>query len=190
MSLSILDKILLILKYFISSFLGIELFLIVLLLFVFLILNIKKNNNLVKIIIPIILVLILLFISGGFHSYVVSSINYFIKKIMMYYYFPSVFLYYIIMLFVTVIFIFTILRDSIPRFKRIINYVFFSIMYLLFLGFFSNVISNKIELVLGNSIYADDLSLAFIQISNFVFLIWILFTLFYYFYIYLKKKFD
>jgi len=190
MNLSILDKILLIIKYFISSFLGIELFLVVLLLFVFLLLNIKRNNNLVKIIIPIILGSILLFISGGFHSYVIASIKYFIKKIMLYYYFPSVFLYYIIIVFITLIFIFTILNGKMRRVKRIVNYSFFSIIYLLFLGFFSNVINNKIELLLDRSIYIDDLSLAFIQMSNLIVFIWVVFTLFYYLYYYLKRKFD
>ena len=49
MDLSILDKIGLILSYFTNSFMGIELFLIVLFLFIFLILNIKRNNKYVKI---------------------------------------------------------------------------------------------------------------------------------------------
>lgn len=190
MNLSILDKILLILKYFMSSFLGIEMFLVVLLLFLFLVLNIKKNNSLVKIIIPIILVAIFLFISGGFHTYVVASIHYFIKKIMTYYYFPSIALYYIIILVVTVIFIYTILRDKMNQIKKVFNYILFSLIYVLFLGFSSYIIYHKMELLLDYSIYNDPLCLSFIQVSNVLFLLWGLVTVFYYLYFYFRKKFD
>lgn len=190
MNLSILDKIILILKYFVSSFLGIEMFLVGSLLFVFLVLNIKKNNPLVKIIISIIFVCILLFISGGFHSYVEDSIHAFLKGIMTYYYFPSITFYYIIILIVTFLLIYTILNDHMNKIKRIINYFFFFMMYLFFLGFFSNVIYLQMELSLDKSIYNDPLSLAFIQISNLVFLFWIIVTIFYYLYRYFRKKFD
>lgn len=190
MNLSILDKIVLILKYFISSFLGIEMFLVALILFLFLILNIKNNKPLVKIIISAIFVSILLFISGGFHSYVKDSIRAFLKGIMSYYYFPSIAFYYIIVLVVTVLLIYTILNDGMPKIKRIVNYSFFFIMYLFFLGFFSNVIYLQLELSLDKNIYNDQLSLAFVQLSNFVFLFWIICTVFYYLYHYFKKKFD
>lgn len=190
MNLSILDKIVLILKYFVSSFLGIEMFLVALILFLFLILNIKKNRPLVKIIISIIFVAILLFISGGFHSYVKDSIRAFLKGLMTYYYFPSISFYYIIVLGVTVLLIYTILNDGMSKVKRIGNYIFFFIMYLFFLGFFSNVIYLQMELSLDKNVYNDPLSLAFVQLSNFVFLFWIGWTIFYYVYLYLRKKFD
>lgn len=190
MDLSILDKIILILKYFTSSFLGIEVFITIAILLTFLILNIKKNNDIVKIGIPIFITVILLFISGGFHDYARESIDAFIKMIMNYYYFPSIALYYIIILFVSIILIYTILNEKIPKIKKTFNYVLISLINLLFLGLSSYIISNGLELILDNSIYSDDLILSFIQLSNLLLLLWIIVTVFYYFYKYLKRKFD
>ena len=50
MEMTVIDKLLLIVKYITSSFMGIELYLLSLLLFLFTILNIKKNNKVVKIV--------------------------------------------------------------------------------------------------------------------------------------------
>ncbi len=190
MDLSIIDKILLIFKYFFSSFLGIEILLIGVLLLVFLILNIKRNVLIVKISIPIILIIIMLFISGGFHNYVMESIDACIKFIMNYYYFPSMALYYILSLIVVIVLIVTLLNDKIDIIKKYINYIFLSLFFILFLGVISYIINNNIELVLDYSIYENDLVLSFIQISNFIFFIWLLITCFWYLYKYFKKKFD
>lgn len=190
MNLSILDKVSLTFQYFTSSFLGIELGFIILLCFLFLLFNIKRKNKIVKVAVPAFLVSILLFISGGFHSYTKECIDHFIKLFMQQYYFPSMSLYYISIVVVTVLFIYTILKDDMLKIKRITNYVFFSIIYLFFLGVMSYVIREGISLTLDASIYADSYILAFIQMSNFILLFWILFTFFYYLYGYLKKKFD
>ena len=190
MNLSFIDKLGLILNYFISSFLGIEMFLVILILFIFLMLNLKKNNIIIKICVPCFIICILLFISGGFHGYVVSCIDGFIKKLMNYYYFPSIMLYYILILVVTFLFIYTIINDNINKIKKIINYIFFSFIYLCFLGLFSYIISNGIVLTLDYSLYRDEFILSFIQVSNLVLFIWVLITLFIYFYKYLKKRFD
>lgn len=190
MNLSILEKISLVFGYFTSSFLGIEMFIVVLLLFLFSIFNIYKNNSLVKIFLPIFICAVLLFISGGFHTYVMESINSFIKSIMSYYYFPSMAFYYILIVVVSILFVFTILRDSVPKIKKIINYVFFSIIYLCFLGLVSYVVYEGIGLSLDFSIYQDDLILSFVQLSNLLLLFWIIVTIFWYLYLFFKKKFD
>ncbi len=115
MYLSIIDKFILVIKYFFSSFLGIEMFIVSLLIFLFLLFNLKYKNSIVKIGISILLVVIMLFISGGFHTYVKDSINSFIKLIMNYYYFPSLALYYIIALISIIILIYTIINDNSGR---------------------------------------------------------------------------
>ena len=190
MELSILGKIFLILKYFTSSFLGIELFLIVLFLFIFLMLNIKRKNIIVKYAVPIVLVLILFFISGGFHEFVKISIDSFIKYIMNYYYFPNMAVYYITIVVITIIFIYTILNEKMDKIKKIINYISFSRIFLMFIGLTSFFIKNDIALEMNNNIYANDIVLAFVQITNFIVLIWLLITFFYYLYKYFKKKCD
>lgn len=190
MYLSIIDKIILVMKYFLSSFLGIEMFIASLIIFLFLIFNLKYDNSIVKIGISILLVAIMLFISGGFHTYAKDSINSFIKLIMNYYYFPSLALYYIIALISIVILICTLINDKISNIKRCINYIFLSLFFMFFIGLISYLIKNKIRLVLDYSLYQDDLILSFVQISNFIFLIWIIITIFWYLYRYFKRKFD
>lgn len=190
MYLSIIDKFILVIKYFFSSFLGIEMFIVSLLIFLFLLFNLKYKNSIVKIGISIFLVVIMLFISGGFHTYVKDSINSFIKLIMNYYYFPSLALYYIIALISIIILIYTIINDKISNIKRCLNYTFLSLFFMFFIGLVSYIIKNKIRLVLDYSLYQDDLILSFIQISNFIFLIWIFITGFWYLYSYFKRKFD
>ena len=190
MELSILEKAYLVLKYFASSFLGIELFLVALLLFLFLFLNIKYDDNKVKIAVPIFLVMILLFISGGFHSYVKTSIDSFIKYIIRYYYFPNMAIYYITVLVVTGMFIYTVLSLKLPKIKKIINYISFSLIYLNFIGLASFLIDEGIELTVDSTVYQYDLVTSFVNVSNLILLIWILITFFYYLYNYFKKKFD
>ena len=105
MDLDFFSKFVVIIQYFFSSFLGIEMFFIGLILFLFSLFNIKSKSFLVKLAIPIFLLLILLFISGGFSNYVIDSVNAFFKYIMNYYYFPSLSFYYI-MTVIVVLFLF------------------------------------------------------------------------------------
>ena len=75
MDLDFFSKFVVIIQYFFSSFLGIEMFFIGLILFLFSLFNIKSKSFLVKLAIPIFLLLILLFISGGFSNYVIDSVS-------------------------------------------------------------------------------------------------------------------
>ena len=81
MNLSFIEKIGIILKYFTSSFLSIEIFLIVLSLFLFVFLNIKYNDKRVKILIPTILVGILFIIFVYYNSFAIKCFDSFIKSL-------------------------------------------------------------------------------------------------------------
>ena len=190
MNLSILQKIVLILKFFMSSFLGIELFLLVLLFSCFIFLNMKFRNMKVRYALPIFLVLTMLIVIFMFNGYALSSIRSFTKSIMYYYYFPNMALYFMIVLAITGIFIYTLLTRKIKKKKKIINYCFFIPIYLCFIGLVGYVSINNIPLVLDDSIYKYDAVLSFVQISNLCTLIWFVVTIFYYLYRYFKKKFN
>ena len=101
MEATIFDKILNVLKYIFSSFLGIELLLLAFLLFLFTVLNIKKNNKIVKI---GSIILCLAFVVGlciAYHSYAMYCVDSFIKFILSYIYFPSMVMYFFIMIILT-----------------------------------------------------------------------------------------
>ncbi len=190
MDLDFFSKFVVIIQYFFSSFLGIEMFFIGLILFLFSLFNIKSKSFLVKLAIPIFLLLILLFISGGFSNYVIDSVNAFFKYIMNYYYFPSLSFYYIMTIIVVFVLIYTLFCEKMSVVKRVINYIFLCIYFTLFLGLMSFIISKKMELTLDYSIYQSDVVLSFVQVSNFIFLFWFLLTCFYRLYLYFQKKFD
>ncbi len=190
MDLDFFSKFVVIIQYFFSSFLGIEMFFIGLILFLFSLFNIKSKSFLVKIVIPIFLLLILLFISGGFSNYVIDSVNAFLKYIMNYYYFPSLSFYYIMTIIVVFVLIYTLFCEKMSVVKRVVNYIFLCIYFTLFLGLMSFIISKKMELTLDYSIYQSDVVLSFVQVSNFIFLLWFLLTCFYRMYLYFQKKYD
>ena len=127
MEATIFDKILNVLKYTFSSFLGIELLLLAFLLFLFTVLNIKKNNKIVKI---GSIILCLAFVVGlciAYHSYAMYCVDSFIKFILSYIYFPSMVMYFFIMIIVTFSLIVTIVSNRMSRTKKVINAIVLSI---------------------------------------------------------------
>lgn len=190
MEMTIIDKLALIFKYTISSFMGIELFLLSLLLFLFTFLNIKKNNKIVKIISTILCIGFLIGIIVTYKSYAIESIDSFIKAILSYLYFPSMVVYFFIILFVTIDVIITIFSKKMPKTKKIVNSIVLSILYFCFMAVVSLALTNDLNLSSTVSLYTNDTILSFIQISNLLFAFWTEFTILYYFYKILQKKFD
>lgn len=190
MEMTIIDKIALIFKYIFSSFMGIELFLLSLILFLFTFLNIKKNNKKVKVISAILCIGFLIGIILTYKSYAQESIDSFIKAVLSYLYFPSMVVYFFIILFVTVDIIITIFSNKMPRTKKIVNSIVLSILYFCFMAVISIALTNDINLSSTVSLYTNDTLLSFIQMSNLLFAFWIEFTILYYFYKFLQKKFD
>lgn len=190
MEMTIIDKLALIIKYTVSSFMGIELFILSLILFLFTFLNIKKNNKIVKIISAVLCIGFLIGIVLTYKSYAIESIDSLIKAILSYLYFPSMVVYFFIILFVTVCIIITIFSNKIPRTKKIVNSIVFSILYFCFMAVVSLAITNDLNLSSTVSLYTNDTILSFIQMSNLLFAFWIEFTILYYFYKFLQKKID
>ena len=188
--LTVFQKIKLIFKYFFSSFMPIELLIIVLCVFLFLFLNLKRNKTIVNIFIPIIILLFVAFMAMGFHEYTRNAIEEVIKLIMHYYYFPSMSFYFVIIIFTTIYLIRTVYTDKVSKKIKIMNYIFSFILFSLFVGLFSYVISNNIGLSIDYSIYKDKYILSFIQISNLIFISWLLVLGILKLYNYFKKKYD
>ena len=75
-------------------------------------------------------------------------------------------------------------------FKKIVNYFFFSTLYFLFMSFIALGAHYGIDLVDINLLYQNDTILSIVQISNFLLLIWLIYTGFYHLFKYFKKKYD
>ena len=189
MFLSLIEKIGLVIKNAFSSFMGIEMFLIILLLFLFLVLNIKRNNKIVKwsFVISVIAFMAVIIVMN--FDYAIYSIDYLLKAIMKYIYFPSTVVYFLIVV-LSLVFILISNFSKMPYYKKVLDISFFSIIYFLFFNFITAIGQYKLDLADKVSLYSNNLVLSIVQISNLVFLIWIIVILFYNLYNYFKKKYD
>ena len=189
MFLSLIEKIGLVIKNAFSSFMGIEMFLIILLLFLFLVLNIKRNNKIVKwsFVISVIAFMAVIIVMN--FDYAIYSIDYLLKIIMKYIYFPSTVVYFLIVV-LSLVFILISNFSKMPYYKRVLDISFFSIIYFLFFNFITAIGQYKLDLADKVSLYSNNLVLSIVQISNLVFVIWVIVILFYKLYNYFKKKYD
>ena len=92
MNLSLFGKFETIFKYIFSSFLSIEMFILSLLLFLILIINLKRNNHLVQMIAIGIYIGFVIGILISYSNYVKTCVDSFVKAIMNYIYFPSTYI--------------------------------------------------------------------------------------------------
>lgn len=190
MEMTIFDKISMIIKYIFSSFMGIELFILSLLLFTFTILNIKKNNKIVKIVSIILCISFLIGLIIAFHSYASYCIDSFIKLLLSYIYFPSMVAYFFVMIIVTIAIVITILSNKMSIIKKIINSIVLSIMYLSFMCVAAIAVTNNLNLAVSSNLYQNDTLLSFIQVSDLIFFFWSEYTILYHFYKFLEYKLD
>lgn len=186
MNLSVLEKIKLIVSNLFSSFLGIDIFLISLLLFAFLFFNLKRNNKIVSYLFITIVSLFLFVMIGLNMDYVVYCIDTVIKKIMNYIYFPSTVIYFVIILICTINIIYSIVSKR-DKFLKIVDMSMFSLIYLLFFNFIALVIDNKLNISDKITLYENGTILSVVQASNILFVIWIIITIFDKLYHYFQK---
>ena len=122
MNLSLFGKFETIFKYIFSSFLSIEMFILSLLLFLILIINLKRNNHLVQMVAIGIYIGFVIGILISYSNYVKTCVDSFVKAIMNYIYFPSTIVYFFIIIFVTGLILYTLFNKQMTVFKKIINY--------------------------------------------------------------------
>lgn len=190
MDLSVIEKISIIFKYVFSSFLSIEIFILSLLLFLVLFINHKKHNYVLQMISVSVFLGFVVGIFATYTTYVHTAIDSLVKRIMHYIYFPSTFAYFFIMLFVTFLLIYTMFSQKLSNFKKIFNYAFFSLLFFFFMSFLSLAAIDGVDLTDMTRLYENNVTLSFVQVSNFVLLIWAVYTLFYYLLLFYKKRFD
>ena len=190
MNLSLIEKFGVIFKYTFSSFLSIEMFIFSLLLFCILVYSVRANNHFIQMISIGIYIGFVIGIIISYTSYVQTSFNSFTKAILNYIYFPSTVAYFFIIVFVTILILYTLFSKNITNIKKIFNYLFFSIMYFFFMTFMALSAFDGVDLMEITELYKNDTILSIVQISNLLLVIWLIVTGFYYLYRYFKKRFD
>ena len=190
MDISLFGKIGIIFKYMFSSFLPLGMFIVSLLLLCILLVNVKINNKYVNIAAIGIYLGFLFGILISYSDYVSLCINGFVKSIINYIYFPSTFTYFVIFAFVTGLMVKTIFSKKMKVVKKIINYTCFSILYFFFMSFIVLCVYSGVDIYDTVALYKNDIILSIVQISNLIFMLWVIVTFFYELYYFYKKKFD
>ena len=190
MNLSLLEKFGIIFKYIFSSFLSIEMFILSLLLFIILIVNLKKKNYIVQMVAIGVYIGFIIGIVISYTTYVKTCVDSFVKAVMNYIYFPSTVVYFFIIIFVTIMILYTLFSKKLSMFKKIVNYTVFSTLYFLFMSFIACATYDSVDLMNKVELYKNETILSFVQVSNFILLIWLLYTGFYHLYKFFKKKYD
>lgn len=190
MNMSLIEKFGVVFKYMFSSFLSVEMLILSLLLLCILLVNLKLNNKYINVAAICIYLGFILGIVITYVDYVQLCINCFVKTILNYIYFPSTFVYFLIFIFITGLMIYTIFNKKVKTIKKIVNYSCFSILYFLFMSFIVLIIYSGIDIYDTKLLYQNETILAIVQVSNLLFLIWLLFTGFYELYGLFKKKYD
>lgn len=190
MNLTLFEKLSNIFKYTFSSFLSIELFLFSILLFLLLIINMKRKEKLVTYCAIGVYFGLLIGTMLAYYEYVILCIKAFFKMILTYICFPSTVAFFFTIVFITCMLIYTLFSKKLSTFKKIFNYLIFSFSYYLFMSFIALTAYNNIDLASSVSLYTNDNVVTIVQVSNTLLIIWIIFTLFYRFYLILKKKYD
>ena len=155
----------------------------------YLVLNIKKNNKIVlwSFVIGFIVFMTVIVVMN--FDYATYSIDYLLNAIMKYIYFPSTVVYFLIVV-LSLVFILISNFSNMPYYKKVLDISFFSIIYFLFFNFIAAIDEYKLDLADKVSLYSNNLVLSIVQISNLVFVIWIIVILFYKLYNYFKNKYD
>lgn len=190
MELGYLEKMKIIFKLLFSSFMSIEILIFFLLLFLLLIFNIKIKNKIVPIALSVVCISLMLSFMIGFSSYTITCVDSFIMKVMDYYYFPSTVVFFFICLFMIGVFIYTLFSKKLNTLKKVINYLCSIVVFLFFSLFTCIAIVNKLDLADQIALYENKQIITVVQVSNLVVLFWIIVTVFYYLYLFFKKKFD
>lgn len=190
MFLSFIDKLSLIFKNMFSSFFSVEIFIFFIALLLFLIFNIKENNKLTRyslIALFAVFLISLLFVN---HDYLLFSFDSIIKKIMNVFYFPSAIIYFLMILLSFILILVSSFSNKLSKTRKIVDASCFCIILLFFILFINNVVEGKIDIFNKVSLYTNNNVLSLVQVSNFIFLFWMMFIIFNKLFHYFKKKFD
>lgn len=190
MELGILEKMKIIFDLLFSSFMFLEILLFFLLLFILLVVNIKVKNRIIPVVFSALVFVGIVVFGVLFSPYVFSCIDSFLLKAMEYYYFPSTVIFFFIFLIAVLDFIYTMFSKKLKFFKKIVNYLYVVGTFFFFIVFIGLATVNNIDLGDVVTLYQNKQILSVVQVSNLLFLVWGIVSVFYYLFIFFQKKFD
>ena len=181
MDLSILEKLLTFITIPFQSFLTIEILLIFILIFIFLIYNEKRHNKKVKIFLTTLIIFFILLLVFYFSEDISIVLSEIIKPLIRSFYFPNIIFYFLTVIISLTILVYTIFKEKIAKLNKIITYILTLLHLFLFTNFISLAITNNIPLTDTANIYQHDNMFVIVLFSQIIFILLIIYKVIYQF---------
>ena len=187
MDLNLFERIVTFIQMPFQSFLSIELLLIFVILYIFLIYNLKRKNKKVKYAITALSIFFFFLLVFYYFDDMMTVFSETIKPFFRAFYFPNIIFYNLVALISLVILIYTMFKENTSKLNKIITYTFTLLHLFLYTLFVSMAITNNISLVNQVSIYRHDEMFVIVFFSQTVFLLLVLYKVIFHF-CYVKRE--
>lgn len=181
MDLSIIEQIMTFITLPFQSFLTIEIILIFIILYIFLLYNEKRQSKKVKVTLTALIIFFFSLLVFYFSDDIINVLSEIIKTIMRCFYFPNIVFYILTVIISLIILIYTVLKEKITKLNKIITYTFTIIHLFLFTNFISLAITNNLSLIDSANIYQHDQMFVIVLFSQIIFILLIIYKLIYHF---------
>lgn len=181
MDLSLIDQLLTFITLPFQSFLTIEILLIFIILYIFVLYNEKRQNKKVKIALIALIIFFFSLLVFYFSEDIINVLSEIIKTIMRCFYFPNIIFYILTAVISLVLLIYTMLKKNLIKLNKIITYTLTTIHLYLFTNFISRAISMNLSLIDTANIYQQDDMFVIVLASQIIFIILIIYKIIYHF---------
>ena len=181
MDLSFIDKLITFITLPFTSFLSIEILLIFIILYIFLVYNEKRRNKKVKITLISIIIFFFFLLVFYFQEDIIAVLSEIIKTFMRCFYFPNIVFYILTAIISLIILIYTNLKLKLTKLNKIITYTLTIIHLYLFTNFISLAMTNNISLIDTANIYQHDNMFVIVLFSQIIFILLIIYKVIYHF---------
>lgn len=181
MDLSIIEQIMTFITLPFQSFLTIEILLIFIILYIFVLYNEKRQSKKVKVTLTALIIFFFSLLVFYFSDDIINVLSEIIKTIMRCFYFPNIVFYILTVIISLIILIYTVLKEKITKLNKTITYTFTIIHLFLFTNFISLAITNNLSLIDNANIYQHDQMFVIVLFSQIIFILLIIYKLIYHF---------
>ena len=181
MDLSFIDKLITFITLPFTSFLSIEILLIFIILYIFLVYNEKRRNKKVKMTLISLIIFFFFLLVFYFQEDIISVLSEIIKTFMRCFYFPNIVFYILTAIISLIILIYTNLKSNLTKLNKIITYTLTIIHLYLFTNFISLAMTNNISLIDTANIYQHDNMFVIVLFSQIIFILLIIYKVIYHF---------
>ena len=181
MDLSLIQQFLTFITLPFQSFLTIEILLIFIIIYLFLIINEKRQNNKVRIALTALIIFLFSLLVFYFSNDMIDVLSEIIRTLMRCFYFPNIIFYILTAVISLIILIYTLFKSHQTKLNKIITYTLTLIHLYLFTNFISLAITTNLSLIDTANIYQHDNMLVIVLSSQIIFIILIIYKVIYHF---------